>query len=771
MGNPPGVSRYRPRWHRLWMAVPLVVLVVSGEGVCAWKARRTWVKWESPTCKAEEILPLRMGCDAGLLTCCTNLGVAYRDGKGVTKDVPTAQAILEGTCRAPYGRACEELGDLHFAERHFDLSYKAHEEGCHADYTPSCLSQARMLQYGTGTDRNTVQARPLFEKACASDDGNACAFLGEMWDQGSGGIADDAKAGEYLDKSSRLKSSLGDMFWMDWKENSVKSRHEMERLVPELHQVCNWRSQWYCRNFAHWAESRPSSRLSTDEINALLEKASQDKESFARNDLLVRRYLGIGGQRDTRQAYTEWSKDCRQEGDDACGWLEAVAKDTAEFDQEWPDTPLMTGVLAKAAIGLSGTAPERSEAIAARLEGHPDWSKQVHLIRVFNHLSREAWNEAQREVAYLKDDPIAPVLRAFIRSRQQNSRESWTTALVTAWVDSGQPDLRKSAAFPKEPRWKMESLHRVRSDSVPPQPLAGLVATLERDLPSAFRSRANWPEPPPDALVQRALTATDSDRPGLRMMALLVLAHPSIDSSLREIARARARQLLAEFAKEEPTNAYWPMIEFFMEPVGWSLSSEQLQRLEAITTRTTYDSHRPEMTRVLREGFHEWNVPNIESRTDTILDHLELSEAISSLRKRFQRSMSLAPPHDRARLMKVGLATARLLAEAGAFSERTDGGWLQRGILEANDLPGTTSQCDTVEYKASSWDDTWGDDSPIQLTRWPLPKLRSEMDDRLVAGQVAFMGELDALSKQVRAKSAEKMQSSEHRAPLPKPSP
>ena len=88
-------------------------------------------------------------CDLGAVTACVDLGVMYRDGKGVAdKNQPYAAKLFQ--------RAC-------------DLN------------APACASIASMYELGWGVARDLSKARTFYEKSCYAQRSDSAEDIQRVW--------------------------------------------------------------------------------------------------------------------------------------------------------------------------------------------------------------------------------------------------------------------------------------------------------------------------------------------------------------------------------------------------------------------------------------------------------------------------------------------------------------------------------------------------------------------------------------------------------------
>ena len=143
---------------------------------------------------------LRRACDGGGLLGCANLGWSYESGLGVAQSDTLAFEAYRRACDGRVMMGCSGLGRAYDLGRGVSQSVtravELYQQACDGGDTPGCVSLAKLYSSGRGVPRSDTRAVALFQRAC--DDGNlvGCADLGLMYRNGRGVTQSDTRAVE-----------------------------------------------------------------------------------------------------------------------------------------------------------------------------------------------------------------------------------------------------------------------------------------------------------------------------------------------------------------------------------------------------------------------------------------------------------------------------------------------------------------------------------------------------------------------------------------------
>lgn len=150
---------------------------------------------------AEGVNECRRMCeDEEIWGACTNLGVAYLEGRFIELDRARALALFERACSHGSSAACYNLSGMLLVGSHgvpadrkrgLELAVKA----CHAE-PKHCANAAIAYRDGIGTPRNPARSAELFSRACIGGKPEACWDLARAYYSGSGVAKDLSRSHE-----------------------------------------------------------------------------------------------------------------------------------------------------------------------------------------------------------------------------------------------------------------------------------------------------------------------------------------------------------------------------------------------------------------------------------------------------------------------------------------------------------------------------------------------------------------------------------------------
>ncbi len=120
----------------------------------------------------------RLGCDKGNMIGCKNLGIYYRDGKGVPQSHQTAVVLFRQSCDRGEAGGCSSLAIQYRKGQGVPESdSKANElyrKACEGKNTVGCYNLGVAYEFGQGVRVNKTTARSYYRKACGLGYQKAC---------------------------------------------------------------------------------------------------------------------------------------------------------------------------------------------------------------------------------------------------------------------------------------------------------------------------------------------------------------------------------------------------------------------------------------------------------------------------------------------------------------------------------------------------------------------------------------------------------------------
>lgn len=167
-------------------------------------------------------------CAHDIAGACTNLGLLYRNGEGVTRDASRAAALYKKACDANEPSACSNLGFLH--------------------------------NLGEGVAKDETKATALFEKACTAGNAQACSLLGDQYGNGRGAAKDEAKAAVNYTKACDGGILVGCTQLGYYYRNGIGVAKDLPKAVALYQKACSAKEATACLNLAllyHQGEGVP----------------------------------------------------------------------------------------------------------------------------------------------------------------------------------------------------------------------------------------------------------------------------------------------------------------------------------------------------------------------------------------------------------------------------------------------------------------------------------------------------------------------------------
>ena len=108
----------------------------------------------------------------------TLVGIVYRVGFGVEKDLPKAAELLSAACEAGQMRGCRDYGKVLIEQNdpaHFARAAELFNRSCEAGIVFGCFDMATAYLQGIGVAQDTAKAIPYVDRACVEPAERICA--------------------------------------------------------------------------------------------------------------------------------------------------------------------------------------------------------------------------------------------------------------------------------------------------------------------------------------------------------------------------------------------------------------------------------------------------------------------------------------------------------------------------------------------------------------------------------------------------------------------
>jgi TPR repeat protein len=269
------------------------------------------------------------GCDWGSAGACTNLGVAYAKGTGVTKDLGKAFAAYQRACDGNDPVGCRDLGIAlakgDGGKPDLVASFHADEKACDLKDTEGCAMVGDDYVFGAGTDADPAKARPLLDAACSKQNETGCIDLALLLAKGAGGAEDKPRAKQLLEdrcaaKSPRACAKLAILLVQKMLPDDAAKVGDVADLA------CSLDSAEGCVEAGLVYERGLGGRTKDDtKARAFYDKACKLGNSAGCFDIALFTKLGRGGgPPDLEAARQDFDKSCQLGFDDACSALKQL---------------------------------------------------------------------------------------------------------------------------------------------------------------------------------------------------------------------------------------------------------------------------------------------------------------------------------------------------------------------------------------------------------------------------------------------------------------
>jgi TPR repeat protein len=147
---------------------------------------------------AQAVRMFRRACDGGHMPGCSNLGVAYANGDSVTKDPVRAATLFKQACEGGYAEACVAIGVAYAnadgVPKDLARTVNLFKQACDGGAAKGCNNLAMLYDTGAGVPKDESRAAALYQQACDGGAAPSCYNLGFSYLNGEGVPKDKRKA-------------------------------------------------------------------------------------------------------------------------------------------------------------------------------------------------------------------------------------------------------------------------------------------------------------------------------------------------------------------------------------------------------------------------------------------------------------------------------------------------------------------------------------------------------------------------------------------------
>ncbi|HEY6844030.1 MAG TPA: tetratricopeptide repeat protein [Thermoanaerobaculia bacterium] len=143
----------------------------------------TLVQGEKPKDPLRAIALFTKACDGKFADGCDALGIAFKDGIGVEKDLARADSLFAKACDADSAAACAHLAHLRAKGDPANIAgvMPLFQKSCSGGFGPGCYVIGIAYYEGTGVSKDLLHAVIFFKKACDARTTDGCAGLGAIY--------------------------------------------------------------------------------------------------------------------------------------------------------------------------------------------------------------------------------------------------------------------------------------------------------------------------------------------------------------------------------------------------------------------------------------------------------------------------------------------------------------------------------------------------------------------------------------------------------------
>jgi hypothetical protein len=254
----------------------------------------------------EAILWLEKAKQLGDAEAITLLASAYRDGRGVSKDIHEALRLYtRAAVDLRDARAHADLGDLYFNGKHRpkDEARAAHHYRAAADngHEGAMELLGYLLETGQGLEKDLVEARRRYQ--AASDKGRASAMsrLAQMMIRGEGGEKDVEAGVALLERAADLGSGHAMLGMWEVYAKGIGRSADILRAIEWMNRAAQSREADVVHRIAEFVHGMGGARY-LEEAARHFSRAAEMGHAPAMIRLAEMRMKGEGGGKDAKQA-------------------------------------------------------------------------------------------------------------------------------------------------------------------------------------------------------------------------------------------------------------------------------------------------------------------------------------------------------------------------------------------------------------------------------------------------------------------------------------
>ncbi len=119
----------------------------------------------------------KKACDKGYPIACYSLGISYRNGEGVKKDIEKTLQYFKSSCQKGVSPACNSIGYIYEQKKRYETAAKYYKKACLLENGMGCSNLGALHFRKRIHSANDKDAVKMFKLGCAYDNKKSCAYL------------------------------------------------------------------------------------------------------------------------------------------------------------------------------------------------------------------------------------------------------------------------------------------------------------------------------------------------------------------------------------------------------------------------------------------------------------------------------------------------------------------------------------------------------------------------------------------------------------------
>ena len=119
----------------------------------------------------------KKACDKGYPIACYSLGISYRNGEGVKKDIEKTLQYFKSSCQKGVSPACNSIGYIYEQKKRYETAAKYYKKACLLENGMGCSNLGALHFRKRIHSANDEEAVKMFKLGCVYGNKKSCAYL------------------------------------------------------------------------------------------------------------------------------------------------------------------------------------------------------------------------------------------------------------------------------------------------------------------------------------------------------------------------------------------------------------------------------------------------------------------------------------------------------------------------------------------------------------------------------------------------------------------